>query len=157
MLKVSPFNLMHSRLLVAMLAFAVSNFADAAEVEKLDAFERMEVGSTRLLISNYPTYQCGLRLVFDRSATTKKKDGSISLTVKTVPTEKAECGCKAHTNNFHLYRARRVYIGKDGMYIPDELVAKGRILPDASRTFSVAAIHRAERKMDYHIKFDCTD
>jgi hypothetical protein len=77
--------------------------------------------------------------------------------VKTIPAEKGECGCKAHTNDFHLYRVRRLTIDKNGFSIPDEIVAKGRIGPANSQTFVVAHIHRAEREFDYFINFDCTD
>jgi hypothetical protein len=131
--------------------------ATAVDIDKFDGTEQLVVGSTRLLIYNFPTFQCGLRLVFDQDATVRKKDGNIALSVKTIPAEKGECGCKAHTNDFHLYRVRRVKIDKDGFSIPDELVTKGRIGPSNSRTFVVAAINRPERKFDYYINFDCTD
>jgi hypothetical protein len=131
--------------------------AGAVDIDKFDGAEHFTVGSTRLLINNFPTFQCGWRLVFDKEATGRKKDGNISLSVRTAPAEKGECGCKAHTNDFHLYRARRSRQVKDGYYVEDELVAKGRIGPSGSRTFVVAATYRAERKSDYYINFDCTD
>ena len=86
--------------------------AGAAEIDKFDGTKRFTVGSTRLLIYNHPTYQCGWRLVFDEEATVRQKDGNISLSVKTIPAEKGECGCKARTNDFHLYRVRRVNTDK---------------------------------------------
>jgi hypothetical protein len=141
--------------MIALFGLALP--AGAFDIDKFDGTERLTVGSTRLLIYNFPTYQCGRRLVFDTDATTRKNDGNIALSVKTIPAEKGECGCKAHTNDFHLYRVRRVRIDKDGFNIPDELVTKGRIGSSNSRTFVVAAINRPERKFDYYINFDCTD
>lgn len=141
--------------MIALVGLALP--AGAADIDKFDGIEQMEVGSTRLLISNFSTYQCGWRLVFDKQATVKKKDGNIALSVKTIPASKGECGCKAHTNDFHLYRAKRKKIDENGYSLPDELVAKGRIGPSGNRTFVISAIHRAERKFDYYINFDCTD
>lgn len=147
----------HFSTLTGILAVCVSSTAGAAELSKFDGTERLEIGTTRLLINNFSTFQCGLRLLFDKESTSKHKDGNISISVKTIAADKGECGCKARTNDFHLYRARRIHVDKQGMTIPDELVAKGRIGPDNSRTFIVAAIHRPERKFDYYINFDCTD
>jgi hypothetical protein len=147
------------RILAVMIVLAVFAFpAGAVDIDKFDGTEQMEVGSTRLLINNFLTFQCGWCLVFNKEATVKKKDGNIALSVKTIPAVTGECGCKAHTNDFHLYRARSgSRLDKRGFYIEDELVAKGRIGPSNSRTFVVAAIHRADRRSDYYVNFDCTD
>jgi hypothetical protein len=132
--------------------------ARAVDIDKFDGTERLTVGSTRFVINNFGTFQCGWRLVFDNEATFKTKDGNIALTVKTISAEKGECGCKARTNDFHIYRARgERKTDKDGLIVPDELVAKGRIGPSNSRTLPVAAIYRDQRKFDYYINFDCTD
>ncbi len=150
----------HLRLLSIALAIwgtLLPDFSGAAEISKFDGTETMDVGTTRLLINNFATYQCGWRLVFEKLATVRKKNGNIAFNVKTIPAESGECGCKARTNDFHLYRARRKHIDSAGYTIPDELVAKGRIGPSGNRSFEVAAIHRVERRFDYYINFDCTD
>lgn len=142
---------------VVAVLYGLAVPAHAVESDKFNGQEQLVVGSTRLLINNFQTFQCGWRLVFDKEATARKQDGTIALSVKTIPAEKGECGCKARTNDFHLYRARRIRIDKAGYVIPDELVAKGRIGPGGNRAFVITPIHRAERKNDYYINFDCTD
>lgn len=147
----------YSAVLISMWSMLAWHAVEAAEIGKYDGTEKLEIGKTRLLINNSSTFQCGWRLVFDAQASALKNDGNIALTVKTIPAEKGECGCKSHTNDFHLYRSRRITVDQQGMSVPDELVAKGRIGAANSRTFVVAAIFRAERKFDYSINFDCTD
>lgn len=146
--------------LVVFLTLGFSGLFNAVEAGDMDQIfncDHMKVGTTRFVINNYPTYQCGWRLVFDTMATVKKSDGNISLTVKTVPAPKTDCACKSHRNNFHLYRARRVAVDRQGNTIPDELLQKGYIDPAGSRTFTIAAINRIPRKIEYYINFDCTD
>lgn len=148
---------MRLRTTIALLAassFALS--ASAEDLDKFDGLEKLVVGETRIAIHNNSTYQCGQRLVFgDAPASLKKAE--VTFSVKSIPAERGECGCKASTNNFHLYRSNRVRVDKDGYSIPDELVAKGKLELTDSRTFKVAAIHRVEVKFDYYINFLCTD
>jgi hypothetical protein len=128
----------------------------AADIEKFDGLEKLVIGQTRFAISNNATYQCGQRLIFgDTPASIKNAE--ITFSVKTIPAGRGECGCKAHTNNFHLYRSNRIRVDKQGYAIPDELITKGKIDLAGSRTFKVAAIHRVEVKFDYYINFLCTD
>lgn len=141
-------------MVVALYGLAVS--AGAVDIDKFDGIEQLVVGSTRIMINNSSTFQCGQRLVFEAPAAEVKR-GEITFQVKSIPADKGECGCKAHTNDFHLYRSRRKRVDQAGYSIPDELVAKGRIGPSGKRTFVVAAIHRVEVRFDYYINFDCTD
>jgi hypothetical protein len=141
-------------LLISMCGFVVLAFA--ADIEKFNGLEKLIIGQTRFAISNNATYQCGQRLIFgDTPASIKNAE--ITFSVKTIPAERGECGCKAHTNNFHLYRSNRIRVDKEGYAIPDVLIAKGKIDHTGSRTFKVAAIHRVEVKFDYYINFLCTD
>ena len=144
---------------VAIYGLAVP--AGALDADKFDGPEQLVVRSTRIMINNSATFQCGQRLVFEAPAAEVKR-GEITFQVKSIPANKGECGCgecgcKARINDFHLYRSRRKRVDQAGYSIPDELVAKGRIGPSASRTFVVAAIHRVEVRFDYYINFDCTD
>ncbi len=128
----------------------------AVELDKFDGLEQLVVGKTRIMINNSSTFQCGQRLIFEAPAA-KVKRGEVTFQVKTIAAAKGECGCKARTNDFHLYRSRRIRTDNKGYSLPDELVAKGRIGPSGNRTFVVAAIHRVEVRFDYYINFDCTD
>lgn len=147
----------HILSLSIVLAIAPPGIAAAEGMDTFDGTERLVVGQTRLQINNFATYQCGWRLVFDTDKTVRKKDGNIALSVRTIAAAKGECGCKARTNDFHLYRARRLRIDQAGMTVPDELVAKGRIGPSGHKTFVITPIYRKERKSDYYINHDCTD
>jgi hypothetical protein len=140
--------------LTAVFNFAVST--SAQELDKFNGLEKLTVGETRLAIANNGTYQCGQRLVFSDTPATLK-NAEVTFSVKTVPADKGECGCKSHTHNFHLYRSNRIRVDEKGYSIPDELIAKGKLGPAESRTFKVAAINRVEVKFDYYIKFLCTD